>query len=235
MRVGIMQPYFFPYLGYWQLINAVDTFVILDDVNYIKKGFINSNSILVNNAAYRFTVPLEKASQNKLINQTKLNFSSKDKEKFLKTIIISYKKAPFFKTVYPVIERSILYDENDLTAYIKYSIEQVKLFLNITTEIICSSDIKKDNTLKAQERIIEINKKLGASVYINAIGGQSLYSKEVFRQNNIELKFIEMRRLEYEQFQSKFVPNLSIIDVLMFNSVEGIKELLNQYTLLPEE
>lgn len=235
MRVGIMQPYFFPYLGYWQLINAVDTFVILDDVNYIKKGFINSNSILVNNAAYRFTVPLEKASQNKLINQTKLNFSSKDKEKFLKTIIISYKKAPFFKTVYPVIERSILYDENDLTAYIKYSIEQVKLFLNITTEIICSSDIKKDNTLKAQERIIEINKKLGASVYINAIGGQSLYSKEVFRQNSIELKFIEMRRLEYEQFQSKFVPNLSIIDVLMFNSVEGIKELLNQYTLLPEE
>ncbi|GFI10144.1 putative protein [Lachnospiraceae bacterium] len=231
MRIAIMQPYFFPYLGYWQLINAVDVFVILDDVNYIKKGYINSNSILVNNDAYRFTIPLEKVSQNKLINETKLNFSSKDKEKFLKTISISYKKAPFFKKAYLIIERSILYDSNDLTDYIKYSIEQVKEYLGITTDIIFSSKIKKDNTLKAQERIIEINKKLGATVYINAIGGRCLYNKADFQRNRIELKFIEMKKFEYEQFKNNFVPNLSIIDVLMFNSVDSIKHLLNQYTL----
>ncbi|MCI8417912.1 MAG: WbqC family protein [Lachnospiraceae bacterium] len=231
MKVGIMQPYFFPYLGYWQLINAVDTFVILDDVNYIKKGFINSNSILVNNEAYKFTIPLEKASQNKLINETKLNFSQKDKEKFLKTIYISYKRSPFFDAVYPVIEHSILYDNSDLTEYIKYSIDQTKLYLGITTDIVYSSKIKKDNTLKAQERIIEINKKLGASIYINANGGRSLYSKLDFERNKIELKFIQMERVVYEQLKNKFVPNLSIIDVLMFNSIDSIKQLLDQYIL----
>lgn len=96
MKLAIMQPYFFPYLGYWQLINAVDKFVLLDDVNFIMRGYINRNSILLNGKSYLFSLPLEKPSQNKLINDSKLNFQHNDREKLLKTIQLAYKKSPFF-------------------------------------------------------------------------------------------------------------------------------------------
>lgn len=111
MKVAIMQPYLFPYLGYWQLIKSVDTFVILDDVNFIKRGYINRNSILVNNNVHMFSVPVDKPSQNKLIMDTKLKFSRDEKEKFLKTIYLSYKKAKCFEAVYDKLKKIVLFDE----------------------------------------------------------------------------------------------------------------------------
>ena len=232
MKIAIMQPYFFPYLGYFQMFSAVDKFVLLDDVNFIMRGYINRNSILLNSKAHLFSIPLEKPSQNKLICETKLNFSDKDRENFLKTIKMAYKKAPFFNDFYPILEEIILNKEQDLTMYLKYSFQKIREYLSLDTEILLSSEIKKDNTLKAQNRIIEINKKLGAKTYINAIGGQSIYNKEDFIKENIELKFIKMQHYEYKQFKNVFVPNLSMIDVLMFNSIEEIKKLLTGYELI---
>lgn len=231
-KIAIMQPYLFPYIGYWQAINAVDEYVLLDDVNFIMRGYINRNSILLNKKAHLFTIPLEKPSQNKLINEIKLNFSDKDKETFLKTIVMAYKKAPYFNDVYPIIEKIIKNSENDLTQYIKFSIETIKNYLNTDTLIKLSSDIEKDNSLHAQDRIIAINKALEATAYINAIGGQELYDKTEFKKENIELKFIKMNDIEYKQFNNEFVPNLSIIDVMMFNSPEDIKIALNNYELI---
>lgn len=231
-KVAIMQPYFFPYLGYYQMLSAVDKFVLLDDVNFIMRGYINRNSILLNGQAHKFSIPLEKPSQNKLINETKLNFLTKDKENFLKTITMAYKKAPFFNDFYPVLENIVNNDENDLTKYLKYSFEKIKDYLQIDTEILLSSKIEKDNSLRAQDRIIEINKQLASTQYINAIGGQELYNKADFTKNNIQLNFIKMSNIEYKQFNNEFVPNLSMIDVLMFNSKEKIKELLKQYELV---
>ncbi len=232
MKTAIMQPYFFPYLGYFQMFNAVDKFVLLDDVNFIMRGYINRNSILLNGKAHKFSIPLEKPSQNKLINETKLNFSLKDKENFLKTIQLAYKKAPFYNDFYPILESIVLHEDNDLTKYIKISFEKVKEYLNLNTEILVSSEIQKDNSLKAQDRIIEINKQLNTSTYINAIGGQELYNKEDFKAVAIELKFIKMKPVEYKQFKNEFVPNLSMIDVLMFNSIENILDMLNKYELV---
>lgn len=232
LKVGIMQPYLFPYLGYWQLIKAVDQFVILDDVNYIKQGFINRNSILVNNQIYTFTIPLDRPSPNKLINETKLSFSEKKREKFLRTIYMAYKKAPFFEYVYPLIEKLVLFEEEDLTVYIKNSIEQIKEYIGLPAKVLVSSEMKKDNTLKSEARIIEINKRLRSTLYINAIGGQNLYSRIHFAESGIELKFIKMQYVEYPQFKNEFVPNLSIIDVLMFNSIDRIWELLDKYILI---
>ena len=123
MKLAIMQPYFFPYLGYFQMFNAVDKFVLLDDVNFIMRGYINRNSILVNQKAHLFSIPLEKPSQNKLINETKLNFQEKDKENFLKTITLAYKKAPYYNDFYPVLEDIINNPEIDLTLFLKYSFE----------------------------------------------------------------------------------------------------------------
>lgn len=232
MKIAIMQPYFFPYLGYFQMFNAVDKFVLLDDVNFIMRGYINRNSILLNGQAHKFSIPLSSPSQNKLINETKLNFSEKDRENFLKTIQMAYKKAPCFNNFYPILEKIINNSEIDLTKFLKYSFEEVKNYLELNTEILVSSEIEKNNTLKAQDRIIEINKQLGATMYINAIGGQELYNREDFSSVDIELKFIKMQPINYKQFKNEFVPNLSMIDVLMFNSQEEINKLLEQYELI---
>lgn len=232
MKVAVMQPYFFPYLGYFQMFGAVDKFVLLDDVNFIMRGYINRNSILVNGAAHKFSIPLEKASQNKLINESKLNFPEKEKQSFLKMIECAYKKAPYYGGFYPVLADIINYPQNDLTLFLKYAFEKVKQYLALDTEILISSEIEKDNSLRAQDRIIAINKALGATTYINAIGGQELYNAADFKKENIELKFIQMDKIEYKQFKNNFVANLSMIDVLMFNSPQETKVLLNQYKLI---
>ena len=231
-KIAIMQPYFFPYLGYWQLINAVDEFVLLDDVNFIMRGYINRNNILLNKDKYLFSIPLNKPSQNKLIKDTDLNFSKDLKDKFIKTIQMAYKKAPYYGKFFPVLESIIYFETLDLTSYIENSIRKTLTYLNIEKTIKRSSLIKKNNELKAQYRIIEINKKLHSNIYINAIGGQELYDKSEFLSNNIDLKFIKMNNIEYKQFNGEFIPNLSFIDVLMFNSPDEINKMLNLYELV---
>ncbi|MBQ6587187.1 MAG: WbqC family protein [Butyrivibrio sp.] len=227
-----MQPYFFPYLGYWQMLNAVDKFVILDDVNYIKRGYINSNSILINGKAHKFTISIEKPSQNKLINETKLFFPKEERERLLRTVDNAYKKADCYSAFFSVFKSIVLYDSSDLTEYLKNSLIEVSKYLDVRTEILLSSEIEKNNSLKAEERIIEINKCLGSDVYINAIGGQALYDAKHFRDVGIDLKFIKMGDVKYRQYNNEFVPNLSFIDVLMFNGINSTKQLLEQYELI---
>ncbi|MCR5261551.1 MAG: WbqC family protein [Candidatus Gastranaerophilales bacterium] len=232
IKTAIMQPYFFPYLGYYQMFNAVDNFVLLDDVNFIMRGYINRNTILVNGQPHKFSIPLEKPSQNKLINETKLKFEQKERENLLRTFQLAYKKAPFFNDFYPVLDGIVNFEDDDLTSFLKNSFVKVKEYLNLDTEILVSSEIEKDNTLKAQDRIIEINKQLGTNTYINAIGGQELYNRDDFKNVGMELKFIKMLPYEYKQFKNDFVANLSMIDVLMFNSKEEVKKLLDNYELI---
>ena len=222
MKLGIMQPYFFPYLGYWQLINAVDTYVVYDDVAYIKGGWINRNNILVNGKANLITLALENSSSFKNINEINIIQNGKNAEKILKTIQMAYKKAPYYEQVMPIIEAKLNYQ----------TILDINKYLGIDTKVILSSDLKKDNTLKAQDKVIHINKLLGTDTYINAIGGQELYSKEDFKKEEIELKFLKMGDVKYSQFKNEFIPNLSIIDVMMFNSSKEIKGLLDNYELV---
>ena len=229
MTLAIMQPYLFPYIGYWQLINAVDTFVIYDDVNYINKGYINRNSILVNGKSQQFTLELIGASQNKLIKEIEIGNNA---NKILKTIKQSYIKAPLFENVISLLEEILTNKEKNLAKYIGYSLEIISNYLNINTKFIYSSDIKKDNNLKAQDKILDICKKLEATNYINTIGGQELYNKEIFKENGIELNFLKTELVEYKQFKNDFVPYLSIIDILMFNSKDEIKNMLNRYALV---
>ncbi len=232
MKVSIMQPYFFPYIGYFQLIANSDVFVIYDDVNFIKKGWINRNSILVNNTSYLFSMPLQNVSQNKLINEIFISDLDKWKMDLLKTISSSYKKAPFYQDVYPLIEKIISFDELNLAIYIQNSIQNLCAYLNINTKLIMSSEIVKNNGLKGENKIIDICLQLGATQYVNAIGGFELYTKENFRVKNIDLKFIKSENIVYQQFKNEFVPWLSIIDVLMFNNVHDVKQILNQYELI---
>ena len=232
MKVCVMQPYFFPYLGYWQMISAVDTFVIFDDVNYINKGWINRNNILVNGQAWMFTLPLDKASQNKLINEIELGGDLKTREKILRTVQMSYKKAPFYDVIYPLVEKAFLNPQKNLALFLKDHFESVFDFLDIKTKIILSSDVEKDNSLKGQDKILQICRKLDCDTYINTIAGEELYSYDAFAKQNMQLRFIKMKPVEYAQYKQPFVPNLSFIDVMMFNDKARIKDLLLQYDLI---
>lgn len=232
MKLAIMQPYIFPYIGYFQLIKAVDKFVLYDDVNFINRGWINRNRILVNGKDSMFTIPLKDASQNKLINEIDVNWDDNWKSKFLKTIEQSYKKAPFYVQILPIIEKTINLERNKFSEIIEQNLRLICEYLDIKTEIIHSSTIYQNIDKKAQERILDICLQEKANHYINPIGGLELYDKEVFAKENMQMNFIKSLPVEYKQFKNEFVPWLSIIDVLMFNSKENINEFLNNYELI---
>ena len=227
-----MQPYIFPYIGYFQLINAVDKFVIYDDVNFINKGWINRNRILNNGKDSLFTIPLKEASQNKLINEIDVNWDDAWKSKFIKTLEQCYKKAPFYSEILPIIEQTLSIDNKPVSKVIEHNLRLICNYLDIKTEIISSSAIYQNTHLKAQERILAICLQEKASQYVNPIGGLELYDKGFFEAKNIKLNFIKSNSIEYPQFKNEFVPWLSMIDVLMFNSKEKIKEFLDNYELI---
>ncbi len=227
-----MQPYIFPYIGYFQLINAVDKFVIYDDVNFINKGWINRNRILNNGKDSLFTIPLKEASQNKLINEIDINWDIAWKSKFLKTLEQCYKKAPFYSEILPIIEQTLSVDNDPVSKVIEHNLRLVCDYLGIKTEIVSSSAIYQNTHLKAQERILAICLQEKVSQYINPIGGLELYDKDFFETKGVQLNFVKSNPIEYPQFKNKFVPWLSMIDVLMFNSKEKIKEFLDNYELI---
>lgn len=235
MRIGIMQPYLFPYVGYFQLIHAVDKFVLLDDVNFINKGWINRNKILVNGKENLFTIPLENASQNKLIKDINISSEPKWKGKFLMTLTMAYKKAPFFNDVMPIIDSIMNSEENNISKKIFFSLQKINGYLEIKTIIEESSSKYQTVDLKAEDKIISICKQEKATEYINPIGGTELYDKAKFDSEGIQLYFIKSGAITYKQFSNDFVPYLSIIDLLMFNSNEAIAGFLRQYTLIQNE
>ncbi len=224
-----MQPYFFPYIGYFQLINAVDTFVIYDDVNFIKGGWINRNNILAQGERKLLTLPLTGASQNKLINEVSL---AGQQRKLLETIRHCYSKAPHFPEAFSLLESIFSLQTNDLTEFLEHQLVALADYLGINTQWIRSSNIDKDNTLRGENKIIEICTQLGATHYINMPGGKSLYDADTFSREGIQLSFIDPRPSPYQQFSNKFEPNLSIIDVIMFNSQSQCSELLMEYSLV---
>lgn len=232
-KLGIMQPYFFPYLGYFQLMNIVDKYVVYDDVNFIKGGRINRNAILVNGESKPFNLLLKGASPNKHINEIDLLHDSIAEGKMLKTIEMNYKKAPYFDSAFPVIEKIICNPEKNLGIYLYNSFQMLCKYMDIHTKLILSSTLEKNNSLKSAEKVYHICHLLNTSEYYNSIGGWELYSHEEFEKRGIKLFFVKLKdNFRYKQFKDEFVPNLSIIDVMMFNSVEKIQEMLTQYTLI---
>ena len=234
MKLAIMQPYIFPYIGYFQLINAADKFVVYDNIQFTKKGWINRNRILVNGKDEYFTIPLKKDSDFLNVDQRKLSDTFKtERIKLLRRITESYRKAPEFNSVYTLLESVINNDEENLFGFIYQSLQVVCKYLDIKTEFIISSAIPIDHQLKAQEKVIAICKAMDATQYINPVGGVELYAKEIFKQNNIELNFIKSNPIEYQQFNNIFIPWLSMMDVMMFNSKEKVQEYLqSDYTII---
>lgn len=224
------QPYYIPYLAYWQLIKASDIFEIGDDYFYIKNGWINHNNILCNGFPVNFTLPLSKASSNKLIKETFIEDLKIDK--LYKTIDCSYGKAPNFKDGFQLMQLILSYPNTNLAEFLFHSISVICDYLNIQTKLIKTSSLEGNNLYKREYRIYDQCARLGADTFINAIGGMELYDFEEFKKRGITLKFLKSKTIEYKQFNHPFVPNLSILDVIMFNSQEEVKKMLDSYELI---
>lgn len=224
-----MQPYVFPYIGYFQLIRDADVFVVFDDVNFRKRSWITRNRILLNNAEHMFSLHLSAATSSKKINEIEIG---DNRVMLLKTFRQAYTKAPYFNAVMPLIEELVLYDEPRLHLYLMHQLKSISSYFGLRTQFILSSSITKDNELKGQDKILAICKELDADHYTNAIGGQILYCEKDFACQGIDLKFVQSDYVKYQQFDNEFIPWLSIVDVMMFNSRSQIRDLLNAYQLV---
>lgn len=218
-----------PYIGYFQTMAAVDKYVVYDDVQYIKGGWVSHNYLLIGGKKQMFSIQLKGASPNKLFNEIEIGDNFK---KLTHTLQFSYNKAPYFDEIMPVLLDIFAYEDKNLAKFLWYSFKRLFTYLSIDTDIILSSSVEKDCSLKGQDKVINICHSLGAETYINAIGGQELYSKDEFASNRIELFFLKSDTIFYPQFGKEFEPNLSIIDVLMFNGREATKVLLSRYSLI---
>lgn len=233
MVLGIMQPYLFPYIGYFQLISAVDQFAIHDDVQWIKGGWIARNRILVNGQSSDITLPVRSGASSLAINQRVfVSDIEEHKSRLLRRVHSAYRTAPHFEDVYELLFRCLAVRQDNVSQFVVRSLREVCNYLRIDTPFIISSGIVKNNDLRGQDRVIDINLALGASHYLNPSGGCHLYEKKRFLQQGILLEFLSCRDIPYAQFPGQpFIPRLSIIDTMMFNSTQQIADLLNAYDL----
>lgn len=234
MRISIMQPYIFPYIGYFQLIKASDIFVCLDDVNFIKKGWIHRNRLCFNGDASYFTIPIKNSSQFRKINETMVSHGEFEKwrDKFFSSLKYFYKKQQFF-------EEGIMLAENVLSSNFESIAELSEISLNtccrlfsITTPIKYSSHIENTDKLKKESRLIDICRKFHCEQYLNAIGGRNLYSREMFEPYGIVLEFLQPKIHPYKVKGRPFIPSLSILDAVMCCGKEYVcQHLLSGYTI----
>jgi hypothetical protein len=232
--LAIMQPYFLPYIGYFQLIAAVDEFIVYDNIKYTKKGWINRNRMLQNGKDVMFSLPLKKDSDSLDICERELA-PDFDRGKLLSQLKEAYRHAPYFEQTFLLVENIVRHDDPNLFRYLHHSLVRTCEHLDIATKITISSGIAIDHNLKNQHRVLALCEAVGADNYVNAIGGLDLYAEETFRKNGVELKFIKSKPFEYPQFGDAFVPWLSIIDVMMFNPLESIRSWIATNHILCEK
>ena len=234
MKVAIMQPYFFPYIGYWQLIHAADCFVLFDDAQYIRHGWVNRNRVLKPGGGWQYIlVPLKKHAATESIKNVQAHPEKQWKELIIGQLTHYKNKARYFEETNELV-RDILFSNNEqrIAAINFVTIKKLSEQLDIKKTIILSSDQNFDYSCvsDAGEWALRIGEQMGASEYINPVAGAELFSQEKFSSRNIKLSFLRPHEIVYSQ-RGAFEPSLSIIDVLMFNGMEGTKTLLSHYSI----
>jgi hypothetical protein len=233
VTLAIMQPYFLPYLGYWQLLAACDVFVIYDNIQFSKKGWFHRNNILSNGDKKLFTVPLKQGSDYlNVVDRQLADDATVTLTKIMAQIKQSYRKAPYFDAAYPIIAQAFTYPNKNLFYFIEHSITLVCKYLDIDRTIIRSSSIDIDHSLRSEAKVLALCGALGASRYINPIGGLDLYESKHFQDSGIDLCFLQSNLPAYPQFDREFLPYLSVIDLMMFNSQLQLKQMLSDYKLI---
>ncbi|MBS4149084.1 WbqC family protein [Pseudomonadota bacterium DY0742] len=231
--IGMMQPYLFPYLGYFQLIAASDAFVLGDNLQYSKGSWVNRNRVLCQGQPKLFSFGLQKASIETPINERYLSeHFAHESASFLRLLRNAYARAPHRDAVVEQVERILAFAEPNLALFAENSIREICRYLDIRTPIHRASEFDLPPPTDKQDRVVQLMHRLRGDLYLNPIGGMELYSPAHFRRHGLLLRFLKMDDITYPQLGHPFVPALSIIDVLMFNSRQEIQRLLPRFTAL---
>jgi hypothetical protein len=233
--LAIMQPYFMPYLGYFSLLKHTNHFILLDEVQFIRHGWIERNRILKQNGDWQYIkVPLIKHSRDTLIKDIKIDNTKDWQNKLLAQLQHYKKKAPYYNAVIEVLNEIFINEFKDITHLNKYALSTICNYLDIncTINIFSEMALKIEPVHEADEWALNICKALGdIKEYWNPPGGQSIFNKEKYDRQNIKLRFQSIKITEYRQLTNSFEPGLSIIDVMMFNSIDEINNMLDNYVI----
>lgn len=235
MKLGIMQPYFFPYLGYFCLIKHVDLFILLDEVQFIRHGWIERNRIMHPSDGWLYIrVPLNKHNQETKIRDIYINNTENWKQRIFAQLAHYKKIAPFYPDVTRLLEEIFSVDYYDLSHLNKASLKCVCDYLNISTPIKIFSEMELtiEKVSYPDDWALNICKALAANEYWNPPGGKSLFDIQKYRNNDVSIKFVNISLTPYFQGSKNFVEGLSIIDVLMFNSREDVIGMLDRFSLI---
>ena len=252
MIIAGNQSYYFPFLGYFQLINAVDRFTLYDNLDFSENRWVHHNRIKLRNGnIFTLSVPLINRTSSTLISDLTIFDAEGNRNwrrKTCKTIYDNYLRAPMFRRVFPLLEALINYPVQSVSALNTNSLVEICRYLNIDTTIQSGPDIYADIELRLSDskymeseypdiakkdaRIIEICRHEGADTLYNSMGGVGLYKKEIFLNYGIRVRFLKRKEITYRQPGDGFIPDLSIIDVLMYNDVPTISGMLEDYDLI---
>lgn len=235
MKLGIMQPYFFPYLGYFSLIKHTDRFILFDTPQFIYHGWIERNRVLKQTGGWQYiSVPLQKHTREEAIRDIRIDGVQPWKEK-LKAQLVHYKKAPCYWPVMKMLNTALEEEFEDITHQNKFCLEQVCRYLNISADLDIFSEmgLSIGSVQAPDEWALRICQAIpGANAYWNPPGGVEFFDRQKYEKAGIDLKFQKMVLDEYPQKGAPFEPGLSILDVMMFNSPEKINEMLDHYEIL---
>lgn len=230
--VVIMQPYFFPYIGYYQLIAQSDVFVLYDEVQYIRSGWSNRNRILRQCSPHYLTFPLVSADFRLSYRERAYKEGQDSRDQILRSVTEAYKKAAYFDVVYALVAEIMSFPSATVSIFNRNAIAKTAGYLGVDRRIIASSELEPSPKLAGPARVLDICRQLGGTRYVNAIGGQALYDKHQFAEAGMELTFCRTREIKYDQGCKDQFPNLSIIDVMMHNSPQAIQAMLDEYDLV---
>jgi hypothetical protein len=232
---AVMQPYFFPYIGYFQLMSQCDTFVVFDDVQYVDHRWMNRNRILLNGKSAWLTYPVERGPLAGSIRDRLYVARDQDRLDVLNKLHEAYRRAPNYEPVRALVQSCLDFESRSVSAFNANLLEAVARAIGLRSTMKFASDFGIDPSLRGEDRVLAVCAALGAREYVNSIGGVSLYSSENFDRRGVTLRFLKGEAVQYRQFGAEFVPSLSIIDALMFTDESELADMLSRCRKLTKE
>lgn len=236
MKIGIMQPYFFPYIGYFSLIKNTDKFILFDPVQFIRHGWIERNRVLKPQLGWQYiAVPLVKHELSTAIKDVRINNSEDWKNRLLAQLQHYKKKSPFYKQTIEVVQKGLDIETDSIVQLNYLTLKAVCDYLEIPfdCEIFSEMNLEIEQVNAPDEWALNICKALGYKEYWNPPGGMEFFDPKKYEEAGIDLKFQKVNVQPYPQRRGpeNIETGLSIIDVMMFNSPEVIKDMLDDYEL----
>lgn len=237
MKLGVMQPYFFPYIGYYQLIDHVDQWVVFDKTQYIRKGWVNRNRVLhpdVNKEWNYITVPVRKHDKSTPISLIEINNDLQWKKEIAGKLSHYKRVAPYYQAVLDLLDECFSQEAELLSDFLItcLSASCERLQIDFSPLVFSKMNLNIDDAKHAGQWALNIASALDAQEYVNPPGGYKIFDEAEFRAKSVNLRFLSSSISSYNQGKRPFVSGLSIIDVMMWNSADQIKEMLSRYSIM---